>query len=170
MHHEDHQGHEVWNISRKERKARKGEMYVKFLNLAFLARLARKMSGFSQPESLRSLQNVRSIVSLFLSYLRALRTTMLENFRGLRKFSASQRLSDSDIPAKAQGRQVRRERQIFSRMVFAIILRTLRTWRLCGRYSEFRVRLCRAGLSVVKFGFSFLHRNTPDFAAAVVGD
>src|SRR5437879_11614608 len=41
-------------------------------------------------------------------------------------------------------------------MIFTLNLRTLRPLRLCGRYSEFRLRLCRAGTFVVKYKFCAL--------------
>ena len=41
-------------------------------------------------------------------------------------------------------------------MIFALNLRTLRPLRLCGRYSEFRLRLCRAGMFVVKASYRVL--------------
>ena len=40
--------------------------------------------------------------------------------------------------------------------MFTLNLRTLRPLRLCGRYSEFRLRRCRTGSFVVKFVFPFL--------------
>ena len=38
-------------------------------------------------------------------------------------------------------------------MIFTLNLRTLRPLRLCGRYSEFRLRLCRTGSFVVNIFF-----------------
>ncbi len=54
-------------------------------------------------------------------------------------------------------------------MIFTLNLRTLRPLRLCGRYSEFRLRLCRAGAFVVekhflkcRFSFAkFLYNRRP---------
>ena len=40
-------------------------------------------------------------------------------------------------------------------MIFTLNLRTLRPLRLCGRYSEFRLRLSRTGSFVVLFAFLF---------------
>src|SRR5882672_5432457 len=41
-------------------------------------------------------------------------------------------------------------------MIFTLNLRTLRPLRLCGRYSEFRLRLCRTGSFVVISMFLFV--------------
>src|SRR2546423_6761817 len=46
-------------------------------------------------------------------------------------------------------------------MIFTLNLRTLRPLRLCGRYSEFRLRLCRAGTFVMSSNFFWPLRPAP---------
>jgi hypothetical protein len=44
-------------------------------------------------------------------------------------------------------------------MIFTLNLRTLRPLRLCGRYSEFRLRLSRTGIFVVDITVSSVPMN-----------
>jgi hypothetical protein len=77
-------------------------------------------------------------------------------FARLAQICGERKFSNSEIyPAKAQRREVRRGKSKILTNYFHYFFRPLRPWRLCGRYSEFRLRLCRARLFVVKAGFSF---------------
>ena len=76
---------------------------------------------------------------------------MLESFRGLRKFSGNLKYSNAGIASRQGAKHAKfgRERLVILQTIFTIFLRPLRPWRLCARYSEFRLRLSRAMLFVV---------------------
>jgi len=91
-----------------------------------------------------------------LYYYPKTKTNMFVITRSLGKFSSDRRLSDSDMPpAKAQRRQVTgpslssrantRDLGKISLFVRNDNALPLRPWRLCGRYSEFRLRLFAGG-------------------------
>ena len=49
------------------------------------------------------------------------------------------------LSPRRKGAKFGGEGKIFSQMIFTIFLRPLRPWRLCERYSEFRLRLFAGG-------------------------
>ncbi len=49
------------------------------------------------------------------------------------------------LPQRRKDAKFGGKRQIFLRKIFTCFLRPLRPWRLCGRYSELRLRLFAGG-------------------------
>src|SRR4029077_3585281 len=67
-------------------------------------------------------------------------------FRGLRKFFIELKYSNRRIDSRQGAKHAKfgGERRIIWEKFFTVILRPLRPCRLCARYSEFWLRLCRA--------------------------
>ena len=102
---------------------------------------------------------VAKILFCALRALCVLCTIIVQSFRGSRKFSADLN-SNTGIYSRQGAKYAKfgEKRRIVYQKSFTVIVRPLRPWRpfdfaqdmLCARYSEFRLRPCRAVLFVVE--------------------